>query len=133
MTSAAARHAQRAEKCLDEALSDTIHECERLASPSRELDAKIAVAVFPALADLPALAPGIWRHEDGSRIRALRYSSSWSAAATLPAAGHWIDVDQNTVRVSGPNGVWTASHPDKTIALCLASLLSRAVESGNGR
>lgn len=116
----------------DDALLHAIHECERSHGPSRELDAKIAIAVFPALAELPELGPGIWQNADGSRVRALHYSSVWKAAATLPPAGHWIDKDEGLVSVSGPDGVWTAHHPNQTIALCLASLRSRAADENNG-
>ena len=39
------------------------------ATASRELDAAIGKSIFPALADLEELEPGIWRQQDGNRVR----------------------------------------------------------------
>lgn len=108
-------------------LVDAIAACERAAGPDRALDGRIALAVFPALADLPMIGPGVWRHEDGSRVRALRYSANRAAAATLVPPGCWIEGgDDRAIVVAGPNGVWSGAHEVAAIALCLAALRARS-------
>lgn len=93
--------------------------------PSRELDAVIAKSVFPALAELQALDHGIWLHGDGSRVRALHYTRSREAAATLVPAGFWIESYGRVSVVAGPAGDWSGHHEQEPIALCLAALRSR--------
>ncbi|AKM09108.1 hypothetical protein AB433_02625 [Croceicoccus naphthovorans] len=109
-------------------LAQAIAACRGARSTSRELDATIAFAVFPALNELRNLEPGIWQAADGSHVRALRYSDTWRAAATLPPAGHWIDIEGGIVSVTGPEGFWTAQHQSLTIALCIASLKAKVAE-----
>lgn len=106
-------------------ISDAILACEAAPGPSRTLDACIARAVFPALTDLPSLDEGVWQHEDGSRVRALRYSASRAAAATLVPPGCWIEPCESGTRIVGPDGAWTGSHAEEPIALCLAALRAR--------
>lgn len=112
------------------ALQQAIVSCAHATGLSRELDSAIAKAVFPALAALEELEPGIWRHDDGSRVRALNYTRSQAAAATLVPAGCWIEEDGDEIFVIGPGGAWSASHAVKPIALCLAALRSRTPEDG---
>lgn len=64
-----------------------IGDCARAAEPSRSLDAKIATAVFPGLADLEPLEEGVWAGDEGTRVRALRYTGTASCATTLVPAG----------------------------------------------
>nr|WP_047166761.1 hypothetical protein [Sphingomonas sp. Y57] len=99
--------------------------CRAAAAPSRELDARIAVVMFPALAALSPVEPGVWQDEDGGRVRALRYTGVWSAAATLVPAGCWIEKGGPAVTVAGAAGEWTGSHPIEPIALCIAALRAR--------
>lgn len=106
-------------------ISEAILACKAAPGPSRALDACIAMAVFPALTALPSLDEGVWQHEDGSRVRALRYSASRAAAATLVPPGCWIEPFESGARIVGPDGEWTGSHAEEPIALCLAALRAR--------
>lgn len=103
----------------------TIAACRAAAAPSRDLDALIARAVFPALAALPVVEAGVWQGEDGSRVRALRYTGSRSAAATLVPFGCWIDGGGAEITVAGVDGEWTGAHAVEAIALCIAALRAR--------
>lgn len=107
------------------ALRGAIASCLAATAPSRELDAAIGKAIFPALADLEELEPGIWRQQDGSRVRALNYSRTWSAAATLVPAGCWIENDCLDVIVMSADDTSRGTHDILTIALCLAALRAR--------
>lgn len=107
------------------ALQEAIVSCEVTARPSRSLDAAIARAVFPALTLLAELEPGIWRYDDGSRARALNYTRSWTAAATLVPAGCWIEHDCDDVIINGPERAWRGAHDVAPIALCMAALRAR--------
>src|SRR3546814_8564177 len=79
--------------------------CHRASASHRQLDAIIASAVFPALYSLPVLDTAIWRHEDGTRVRALRYSASHAAATALVPAGCWLeDQDNGAAIVCGDDG-----------------------------
>ena len=114
-------------------LTDAIAACERATGPDRELDSRIALAVFPALTDLPMLDPGVWRHADGSRVRALLYSATRAAAATLAPPGCWIESAEGdrAAVIAGPDGSWTGTHESEAIALCLAALRARlAIKPG---
>ena len=64
-------------------LKAAIAACVGATVPNRGLDARISLAVFPGLGDLPRVGPGVWRQIDGTHARALRYSALQSAAATL--------------------------------------------------
>ena len=105
--------------------ASAIAACRAAAAPSRDLDARIARAVFPALAALPVVEPGVWRGEDGGRVRALRYTDSRSAAATLVPPGCWIDAGGPGITVAGAEGEWTGAHAVEAIALCIAALRAR--------
>jgi len=106
-------------------LRSAIASCLAATAPSRELDAAIGKSIFPALADLEELEPGIWRQQDGSRVRALNYSRTWSAAATLVPPGCWIEHDCLDVIVMGAEVRSWGTHDILTIALCLAALRAR--------
>lgn len=106
-------------------LHEAIAACLGARVPSRSLDARIAVALFPALAGLPSLGVGLWRHEDGSRVRALLYSSSCAAAATLVPQGCWVEPMDEGAKVAGSDGEWVGKHTVEPIALCLAALRAR--------
>jgi hypothetical protein len=109
-------------------LRDAVLACEAARTPSRGLDARIAVAVFPGLATLPVLGDDAWRHTDGSRVLALRYSSSRTAATSLMPPGWWIESFAGDVAVAGPAGNATGAHPLDMIALCIAALRARIAE-----
>jgi hypothetical protein len=81
--------------------------CDGASGPSRELDTRIALAVTPRLRLLASVAPGIWAHPDGSRVRALRYSSLTAAALTLVPDSHWIEFSARAggqIEIPGPDG-----------------------------
>lgn len=100
--------------------------CRAADAPSRDLDARIARAVFPALAALPLVEPGVWQGEDGGRVRALRYTGARSAAATLVPPGCWIEAGgAEEIIVAGAEGEWTGAHTVEPIALCIAALRAR--------
>ncbi|AYJ84623.1 hypothetical protein D3Y57_00515 (plasmid) [Sphingomonas paeninsulae] len=105
--------------------------CEGASAADRELDARIARAMFPGLADLHPLEIAVWRHGDGSRIRALRYSADKNAAMTLVPIGHWIEADaglRGHVWVYGPRGdeAVSANHDLEPLAISAACLRSHA-------
>lgn len=80
--------------------------CDRARGPSRDLDARIALAIFPTMRTLRMLSPGVWARPDGSSVRALRYSSSSVAAMTLVPSGHWIECSVDVVgriEIHGPD------------------------------
>lgn len=106
-------------------MSAAITACMCADAPGRNLDSLIAAAVFPALAELPMIAVGIWRQYDGTHARALRYSGSRSAAMTLVPAGYWIETYGNDVHVCGERGEWIGTHRIDAIAICIAALKAR--------
>jgi len=108
-------------------LRGAIASCLAATAPSRELDAAIGKSIFPALADLEELEPGIWRQQDGNRVRALNYTRTWSAAASLVPAGCWIEHDCDDVVVCGPDGEARGNHDIIPIALCLAAMRARVI------
>lgn len=112
----------------DDDIVGAIAACRDAGEPSRELDAHIALAVFPALGALPSLTPGIWMKEDGVHVRALLYSSTYRAAATLVPPGYWIEDAAAGPVVVGELGEWGTFHPVKAIALCIAALYARKAE-----
>lgn len=108
------------------ALNAAVRACAGASAADRQLDAIIASAVFPALISLPVLDTAVWRHEDGTRVRALRYSGSRSAATTLVPAGCWLEDGGNGIaRVCGPEGEWEGIHSVGEIAICIAALKAR--------
>jgi hypothetical protein len=107
--------------------------CKAAVVPARALDAQIAAAVFPALVELHSIDAGIWRSRDGTRIRALLYSRSRAAAATLVPPGCWIEADERGTVVAGAAGEWVGAHPVAPIALCIAALDARLAEAAHAR
>jgi len=108
------------------ALNAAVAACNGASAADRQLDAIIASAIFPGIISLPALDTAVWRHEDGTRVRALRYSESRSAATTLVPAGCWLDDGGNGIaRVCGPDGEWEGIHSIAEIAICIAALKAR--------
>lgn len=103
--------------------------CKGADRSSRELDAGIALAVFPSLAELTSIEAGVWRQADGTHARALRYSSSREAAASIVPPGCWIESGPGRPRVAGPAGEWDGSHEVRAIALCIAALSARIGEA----
>jgi len=109
-------------------LADVI---ESFGAPDRQLDARIAVAVFPALGDLPRIDEAVWLHRDGSRVRALRYTFAIAAATTLIPSGNWLEQD---IEVRGRYWIYGPGADDKVsainslpaLAVCAAAL--RAVQ-----
>lgn len=118
--------------CDKPALAVAIAACQRAGGPSRQLDAQIALAVFPALAGLPAVDEAIWQQGDGTRVRALRYSAARTAATTLVPPGCWIDTDTRQSIVCGAHGEWAGTHEAEAIALCIAALSARIAEAAHG-
>lgn len=112
-------------------LAVAIAACQRAITPSRALDGEIALAVFPALIELPRVEAGIWSHADGTRVRALRYSEVRSAAATLVPPGCWIEEEGAHVIVAGAQGTWSGDHAHHAISLCIAALNARAAGAGH--
>jgi hypothetical protein len=112
----------------DESLATAIVACKNARAPCREIDARIALAVFPALRSLIVVAPGVWQQDDGSHVRALLYSATRRAAATLVPQGYWIETGPLGTAVVGELGEWMADHPIEAIALCIAALDARRAE-----
>lgn len=108
-------------------LSHAIKACMLATAASRGLDGTICAAAFPSLAEMEELEPGIWRGSNGERVRALRYSRIWKAAATLVPAGCWIEHDCDDVVVCGPDGEARGTHDIFPIALCLAAMRARVI------
>lgn len=107
------------------ALLSVIDLCRQANAADRQLDVAIALAVFPSFANLSVLETGVWRHGDGTRVRALRYSASSSAACTLVPAGYWVERSGRQVRVCGDRGEWSDAHPVEALAICIAALSAR--------
>ncbi|MGH6780659.1 MAG: hypothetical protein ACREB5_00945 [Sphingomonadaceae bacterium] len=100
--------------------------CEHAACATRDLDVRIALAVFPSLRDLPAVDEAVWRDPDGMRVRALHYSSSTVAASTLVPPGCWIEWDGDEVRILNGFCIGRSRHSVKSLALSAAALRARA-------
>lgn len=111
------------------ALETAMAACRHAERPARILDAEIALALFPSLRALVPVDAGIWRQEDGSHVRALRYSQSWQAAASIVPAGCWIEPGPDGPRVCGPHGDFGGTHEMRAIALCIAALGARIGEA----
>lgn len=107
-----------------------IGDCARAAEPSRSLDAKIATAVFPGLAELEPLEEGVWAGDKGTRVRALRYTGTASCATTLVPAGCWLELREGEIRVCGASGEWAGAHNIEAIGICIAALRARADSEG---
>jgi len=110
---------------------DLAHVCEATSAASRELDERIARTIFPGLADLEEVEIAVWRHGDGSRVRALRYSGDKAAAATLVPPGHWVERDadlQDRIWIFGPGSddAVSARHVLEPLAISAACLRMHA-------
>jgi hypothetical protein len=122
----------KASKIASVRLAELAYRCIAAGEPSRELDAKIAMGIFPDLRKLVMLTPGVWVHPDGGRVRALRYSGSFSAASSLVPAGKWFEEEAgprhtfsvHSHRLSQPPV--SATHGIAALALAAAALLARA-------
>ena len=112
----------------DDSLVNAISACKGASEPDRDLDARIALAEFPALRSLTVIAPGVWLQDDGSHVRALLYTATCRAAAMLVPPGYWIEAGPEGTTVVGELGQWTAHHPVGAIALCMAALYARRAE-----
>lgn len=112
----------------DDSLVDAISACKGASEPDRDIDARIALAVFPALRSLTVIAPGVWLQDDGNHVRALLYTATCRAAAMLVPSGYWIEAGPQGTTVVGELGQWTAHHPVEAIALCMAALDARRAE-----
>jgi hypothetical protein len=119
-------------QCGGTALAAAIAACQRAVAPSRALDSRIALAVFPALCELSVVDVGIWTHADGTRARALRYSTSRTAATTLVPPGCWIEPGERGNKVAGAHGEWAGTHAIGAIALCIAALSAKIAELAHG-
>lgn len=107
-------------------LLDMADLCEHARCAARDLDGQIALAVFPSLGNLPVAGKAVWKHPDGTRIRALHYSSSIAAASTLVPQGCWIEWEGDEVEIMGGSCISRARHPVKALALTAAALRARA-------
>ena len=112
----------------DDSLVNAISACKVASEPDRDIDARIALAVFPALRSLTVIAPGVWLQDDGNHVRALLYTATCRAAAMLVPPGYWIEAGPEGTTVVGELGQWTAHHPVGAIALCMAALYARRAE-----
>lgn len=122
----------KASKIASVRLAELAYRCIAAGEPSRELDAKIAMGIFPELRKFVMLTSGVWVHPDGGHVRALRYSGSFAAASSLVPAGdcfeeragprHTISVHSH--RRSLPPA--SATHGIAALALAAAALLARA-------
>jgi hypothetical protein len=112
---------------VSEALYEIADLCVAGSAGRRTLDARIALVMFPGLADLRQIGIAVWQHPDGSRVRALRYSDRQSAATTLVPTGCWIEMDREVdycVSVYGPRPqeVVSARHISEPLAIAAACL-----------
>jgi hypothetical protein len=113
--------------------------CDAAAGPSREIDMRIALAVTPHLRLLAAIAPGLWAHPDGSRVRAARYSQLTAAALTLVPGGYWIEFSPRAggqVEIRGPEGareIGWGRNRHFPLAAAAAALRARAWLAKRGR
>ncbi len=121
--SASVRDAASAKRA--ELLAAAIAACQSSPASSRSLDAEIARAIFAGLADLAVIEQGVWQHGDGSRVRALHYSSQERAAATLVPMGGWMERAGRAAIVHTADGHWAGDHAVEPIALCIAALSAR--------
>jgi hypothetical protein len=115
---------------LQAALLGAADACEHARCPARHLDERIALAIFPSLRDLDVAGEAVWRHPDGTRVRALHYSSSSVAASTLVPQGCWIESDGDDVRILGGSRIARSRHSVKALAIVAAALRAQA---SNGR
>lgn len=113
--------------------AELAYECIATRAPCRELDARIAVEIFPSIRGLEESAPGIWINPEGGRVRALRYSASAASASTLVPAGHWIEQKKcgawHSVRIQAPrisSPATEAAHAIQALAIAAAALRARA-------
>jgi hypothetical protein len=113
--------------------------CDAAAGPSREIDTRIALAVMPYLRLLASIAPGLWAHPDGSRVRAARYSALTAAALTLVPDGHCIEFSPRAggqVEIPGPDGaraIGWGRNRHFPLAAAAAALRARAWLAKRGR
>jgi hypothetical protein len=108
-------------------LADVI---ESFGAPDRQLDARIAAAVFPALGDLPRIDEAVWQHPDGSRVRALRYTFAIAAAMALIPPGHWLEQDaelRGRIWIYGPGASDQVSAINSLPALAVSAAALRAL------
>src|SRR3546814_20183510 len=110
MMDAPGKAGERSSRCL----LSTADACEAARVADRRLDVRIALAIFPGLRELSQIEAAVWHHPDGSRVRALRYSSSVSAAATLVPPGHWLEQvtrPADSARIHGPDNACPQTAP----------------------
>src|SRR3546814_11655691 len=110
MMDAPGKAGERSSRCL----LSTADACEAARVADRRLDVRIALAIFPGLRELSQIEAAVWHHPDGSQVRALRYSSSVSAAATLVPPGHWLEQVTSPAassRSHGPDNARPATAP----------------------
>ena len=125
-----------------------IAELERATEGSRELDAKIAMALYPTLAtfrDDPERGTGHWISDKAGPVFALDYTTSLDAALTLVSEGWslanlydavdpkdrpWVGVilRRDEPRYKLPEKVLGA--PTYAMALCIAALKARQAMKG---
>src|SRR3546814_4777608 len=116
---------ERSSRCL----RSTADACEAARVADRRLDVRIALAIFPGLRELSQIEAAVWHHPDGSRVRALRYSSSVSAAATLVPPGHWLEQvtsPADSARIHGPDNDSPATARNALPALAISAAALRA-------
>jgi len=113
-------------------MNDLIARLEAAPEGSRELDAEIAVAVWPKLADYAPdtkRGPGHWISPKDGPVYAENYTTSIDDALTLVPEGRRFKVgrdDDGTgyASVGGPRIVMSAT---PALALCIACLRTREV------
>jgi hypothetical protein len=81
--------------------------CDLSINPDRELDAMIAVEIFPFLRDLDSTGPGQWVRPGGEPVFARRYTLLPLAALSLLPTDHWIEFES----ASGPVKAFAQGRP----------------------
>lgn len=104
--------------------------CDIAIGPSRELDAQIALALYPGLLDLKEAKCGVWLEPDGNPITAPRYSSCPIAAKALVPEGCRIAREpKRPIEILAAHGgepVGTGYHRDDALAILAAALRAHA-------
>ena len=108
------------------AMKDLIERLEKATGPDREIDARIAYAVKPALVRMGSLEEWLQTEAAG---RVLNYTWSIDDAIMLVPNGlHWSLNDRSEARVGGPAGGYMlkgGEHKTPAVALCIAALKAR--------
>lgn len=110
--------------------------CDIAIGPSRELDAQIALALYPALLTLDEVECGVWLGPKGSPITAPRYSFCSTAAGSLvPDGCQLTSTAKRPIEIVSPHGgapIGAGYHRDETLAILAAALRAHAASTQGG-